>query len=139
VDNTCRVTVGRLLEIRILGGFSSEADVDAQIARVRAAMSTVPVGERVVIAADWRQVPVMPASVAARAQALLTTTSERIERSGILAKPDAPTALMQFFRLVRESQHPSRQVLTSVEQLVTWLRPVLTAAELERLGAFLQE
>jgi precorrin isomerase len=139
VENTCRVTVGRLMEIRILAGFATEADIDAQIERVKAAMTRVPVGERVVIAADWRQVPIMPAPVAARAHALLTTTSDRIERSGILAMPDSPTALMQFFRLVRESQHPSRTVVTSVDQLVSWLRPLLTAPELTRLNAFLLE
>jgi len=127
------------MEIRIHAGFGTEADVDAQIDRVKSAMMTVPVGERVVIAADWRKVSIMPTPVAERALRLLTTTSDRIERSGILAAPDSPTAVMQFFRLVRESQHPSRKVVTSNEELVAWLGPLLTPPERERLDAFLRE
>ncbi len=90
------------MEIRILAGFGSEADVDAQIARVKATVAVLPPDRRVVIAADWRRVPIMAGRVAERALSLLTTTSERIERSGILAAADSATTLMQFFRLVRE-------------------------------------
>lgn len=139
MENTCRVTVGRLMEIRILAGFSSEADIDAQIARVKATMAGVPAGTRVVIAADWRHLPVMSERVAARAANLLTTTSDRIERSGILAMADSPTALMQFFRLVRESEHPSRRVVTSIPELESWLMPLLTPAETRRLVEFVHE
>jgi hypothetical protein len=139
VENFCRVKVGRLMEIRIGAGFTSEADVDAQIGRVRATMSSIPTYINVVIAADWRRVNIMPESVAARALRLLTTTSDRIERSGILASPDSPTAVMQFFRLVRESQHPSRKVVTTLNDMESWLTPVLTAVEAQRLREFLNE
>jgi hypothetical protein len=53
------------MEIRIEAGFHSEADVDAQIGRVRGAMAEVPEGRRVVIVADWRKVPIMPAPAGA--------------------------------------------------------------------------
>jgi hypothetical protein len=139
VENFCRMKVGRLMETRIGAGFFTEADVDAQIGRVRATMSSIPTYINVVIAADWRNVPVMPENVAARALKLLTTTSDRIERSGILALPDSPTAIMQLFRLVRESQHPSRKVVTSADELESWLTPVLNAAETRRLREFLSE
>jgi hypothetical protein len=46
---------------------------------------------------------------------------------------------MQFFRLVRESQHPSRKVVTTQEELEGWLTPVLTPAEARRLREFLSE
>ncbi len=131
--------VGRLLEIRIGAGFPTEAEVDAQIGRVRATMSSIPTYINVVIAADWRNVLIMPENVAARALKLLTITGDRIERSGILALADSPTAMMQFFRLVREAQHPSRKVVTSHEELEGWLTPVLTAAETRRLREFLSE
>jgi len=127
------------MEIRILTGFLSEADVDAQIARVKSAMAAIPAETRVVIAADWRRVQVMSEAVAARAVNLLTTTSDRIERSGILAMPDSPTALMQFFRLVRESEHPRRKVVTSIEELEAWILPLLTPPEIKRLVEFLHE
>jgi len=127
------------MEIRILTGFVSEADIDAQIMRVKSAMATVPADTRVVVAADWRRVPVMSERVAARAVNLLTTTSDRIERSGILAMPDSPTALMQFFRIVRESEHPSRKVVTSIEDLEDWILPLLTPSEIKRLVEFLHE
>ena len=127
------------MEIRIGAGFTSEADVDAQIGRVRALMSSIPPYINVVIAADWRRVNIMPELVAARALKLLTTTSDRIERSGILASSDSPTAVMQFFRLVRESQHPSRKVVTAQDEMDAWLMPVLTAGETRRLSEFLNE
>jgi hypothetical protein len=138
MENSCTVRVGRLMEIRI-HGFLSEADIDAQIARVKSAMVAVSPETRVVIAADWRRLPVMSERVAARAAGLLTTTSARIERSGILAMPDAATALMQFFRLVRESEHPSRKVVTSTAELEEWLLPLLTPSETKRLVEFLHE
>ena len=134
MENFCRVKTGRLMEIRIGAGFASEADVDAQIGRV-----SIPPYINVVIAADWRNVGIMQENVAARALKLLTTTSDRIERSGILASSESPTTVMQFFRLVRESQHPSRKVVTSVQDLEAWLTPVLTAAETRRLREFLSE
>jgi len=139
VENTCTVNVGRLMEIRIGAGFAAEADVDAQIARVRATMGLVPSPVRVVICADWTRLTIMPEAVADRAIKLLTTTSERIERSGILASPDQATALMQFFRLARESQHPSRKVVTSRQELESWLAPVLDVHELRRLREFMAE
>lgn len=127
------------MEIRILAGFGSEADVDAQIARVKATVAVLPPDRRVVIAADWRRVPIMAGRVAERALSLLTTTSERIERSGILAAADSATTLMQFFRLVRESRHPSRKVVTSTVEMESWLLPLLNDAEARRLAEFLQE
>jgi precorrin isomerase len=127
------------MEIRIEAGFHAQADVDAQIARVQSAMAEVSEGERVVIVADWRKVPIMPAPAAERAHKLLTTTSDRIERSGILASPNSPTALMQFFRLVRESEHPSRRVVTSLTELEDWVAPVLSHLELKRMREFLAE
>jgi len=139
MENSCKVTVGRLMEIRLHAGFTSEADVDAQIARVKHAMATVPEGTSVVIAADWRRLGIMSERVAARAVNLLTTSGERIERSGILAVSDAPTAVMQFFRIVRESEHPSRRVVTSIIELEDWLLPVLTPTETKRLVEFLHE
>jgi hypothetical protein len=127
------------MEIRIEAGFHTEADVDAQIERVKTAMAGVPTETRVVIVADWRKVPIMSTAVAQRAHRLLTTTSDRIERSGILAAPDSPTTLMQFFRLVRESEHPSRRVVTSLTELEDWLSPVLSHLEMKRMRDFLAE
>lgn len=125
------------MEIRIAAGFASGADVDAQIERVRRAMSKVPTNVRVVIAADWRKLTIMPKPLAERAVKLLTTTSERIERSGILASPTSPTALMQFFRIVQESHHPSRKVVTSERELEAWLFDLLTPEELVRYRTFI--
>lgn len=127
------------MEIRIEAGFHSEADVDTQIERVKKAMSELAPDVHVVIVADWRRVPIMPPAAAARARLLLTTTSERIERSGILASQSSAAALLQFFRLVKESRHPNRKVLTTPEELEQWLKPLLTEAERNRLREFLSE
>jgi hypothetical protein len=125
------------MEIRIAAGFATESDVDAQIERVKRAMSKLPSTVRVVIAADWRRLTIMAKPVAERAVKLLTTTSGRIERSGILASPGSATTLMQFFRIVQESHHPSRKVVTSEAELEGWLEPVLTPEELVRYRTFI--
>jgi hypothetical protein len=125
------------MEIRIAAGFATEADIDAQIERVKRAMMKLAPGVKVVIAADWRHLTVMPMPVAERAIKLLTTTSDRIERSGILASPESATALMQFFRIVQEAHHPSRKVLTSEAELEAWLDPLLTPEELVRYRTFI--
>lgn len=125
------------MEIRIAAGFGTEADIDAQIERVKRAMVKLPSNVTVVIAADWRRLTIMPKPVAERAVKLLTTTSDRIERSGILASPGSATALMQFFRIVQESHHPSRKVVTSEADLEGWLAPVLSPPELARFRTFL--
>jgi hypothetical protein len=127
------------MEIRISAGFTSEADVDAQIERVKRAMSKLPSNAKVIIAADWRKLTIMPKPVAERAVKLLTTTSDRIERSGILASATSPTALMQFFRIVQESHHPSRKVVTSESELEGWLEPLLTPEELVRYRTFISD
>jgi hypothetical protein len=125
------------MEIRIAAGFGTEADIDAQIERVKRAIGKLPPTVNVVIAADWRKLTIMPKPVAERAIKLLTTTSDRIERSGILASDNSPTALMQFFRIVQQSHHPSRKVVTSESELEEWLEPVLTAPERARCSLFL--
>jgi hypothetical protein len=125
------------MEIRIAAGFATEADVDAQIERVKRAMAKLPSNVNVVIAADWRKLTIMPKPVAERAIKLLTTTSDRIERSGILASDTSATTLMQFFRIVQESHHPSRKVVTSEAEFEEWLEPVLTPAERARCTLFL--
>lgn len=126
------------MEIRIAAGFATEADVDAQIDRVKRTMGKLPPSVNVVIAADWRKLTIMPRPVAERAVKLLTTTSDRIERSGILASPGSPTALMQFFRIVQESLHPSRKVVTSESELEAWIGSALTPQELARFRAFIK-
>jgi hypothetical protein len=125
------------MEIRIAAGFSTEADIDAQIDRVKRAMVKLPSNVRVIIAADWRKLTIMPKPVAERAVKLLTTTSDRIERSGILASPTSATTLMQFFRIVQESHHPSRKVVTSEAELEEWVGPMLTPEELVRYRTFI--
>jgi hypothetical protein len=69
--NTCEVVVGRLLEIRVAAGYRTVADVDEMIAMIRESVSKLPSATKVVIAADWRAVQVMPPDTAARAREML--------------------------------------------------------------------
>jgi hypothetical protein len=136
--NSCAVRVGRLMEIKVDRGYNSAEDVDQMIGFIREALSTLPASQQVVVAADWRGTTLMSPAAAERAHVMLTTVNDRIERSGILASPNSPVAVLQFVRLVRESHHPSRRIVYQPSELEAWLGPVLTPAEADRLAMFLR-
>lgn len=134
--NTCEVKVGRLLEIRVSAGYRSVADVDAMIEMIADRVAATP-GDTIVIAADWRPIRLMSAAASDRALAMLTRWSPRIERSAILTSSASPTAVMQFFRLVRASGHPARRIFGDSLEMRAWLDEVLSPVESERLRRFL--
>lgn len=135
--NTCELNVGRLIEITVDGGYHAPADVDAMIAMIGAAMARIPASTKAVIVADWRGVHLMPPDTAARAHTMLTAVSPRVERSAILVSTTSSMEMLQFVRLVRESQHPSRRIFDTTASLGAWLREVLVPLEVARLSAFL--
>jgi len=135
--NTCELTIGKLVEIRVDAGYHAPADVDAMIALMSHVLGSLPAHERIIIAADWRRCNVFAPSTADRALGMLTRNNPRLLRSGILIRPDSPMALMQVMRLVGDAQSPDRRVVTSTEALITWLSPVTTPKELARLKVFL--
>ena len=137
IANTCEVRVGRLMEITVDAGYGSAADVDAMIAMIGARFASLPPAATAVIAADWRGVHLMAPETSERAHAMLTARNPRIERSAILVSSLSSIELLQFIRIVREGQHPSRRIFDGTRPMLGWLGEVLTAAEGARLATFL--
>jgi hypothetical protein len=135
--NTCEVRVGRLMEIRVDHGFHSIADVERMDVTIGAAFSKVPANTSVVIAADWRRTQLMADGASDRFGKMIGSYNARIQRSGILANPDSPVSVLQFMRVVRESNHPHRKLFHDVSALVGYLEDLLTPPELARLREFL--
>lgn len=135
-DNTCEIRVGRLLEIRV-EAYRTVADVEAMMRSIGGRILTLPLGQRPVIAADWRPVTIFSQDVAEIATTMLTTFNPRVERSGILIGQGHPTTLLQTMRIVRDACHPMRRVFDSPDEMKAWLGEVLSPAELARLEEFL--
>lgn len=138
--NIYRIVVGRLLEVRIHAAVLTPADVDTWFNGVGAAMSKVPRGQRVVVAADWRHCPLMSDDAAARAAARLTAVNPGVERSAALAPTDSALTVLQFLHLCRDT-NPSgnRRMFTDPGEMAGWLGQQLTDLERSRLYAFLDE
>ncbi len=135
--NECRIVVGRLLEIDLQLGYRSTSDVDAVKARMTALFAQLPPGQRVVIAADWRDCQVLAPPVSEAVLEMLTRTSPQVERSALLHGWAHPTSVLQLFRLVKESAVEVRRLFTDMAELQDWLDEVLTSEERARLRTFL--
>jgi hypothetical protein len=137
--NIYRVTVGRLVEVRLDSGIRTAGDVDAWFDGFGAAVNMLAPGVRAVVMADWRSCPLLSSEASERARTRLRQTNPRVERSAALVFPDSATTVLQFLRLCRDSGNPHRRLFTDIDPMVDWLGEVLTRAEQQRLGDFLQE
>ena len=137
--NTASLTVGRLLEVRADAGYRTPADVDAIFAAIAGEAAKVPAGTRHVTVVDWRGCPLMSPEAAAHMLKKIASVNSRTERSAALASEDAPIAVLQFVRLIRDANLPDRKLFLHPGELRAWLSPVLTAPEQARLKAFLAE
>jgi hypothetical protein len=136
-DNTCEIRVGRLMEIRLLHGYNTLADVETMRERISQAFATLPASQSVVIAADWRYCRLMGAEASDHVGKMIGSFNARIERSGTVTSPDSPVAVLQFLRVIRESKHPGRKLFQNVSELSEYLGELLTPAEQARLAQFL--
>jgi hypothetical protein len=137
MGNTCELTVGRLLEIRVADGYKSVADVDHMIHMIQKSFAALKPEGKIVIAADWRAVQMMSPDTAARAREMLAGVNPRVIRSSILTLPENPLTNLQVVRLIREAENTARRHFSEPRALVTWLAEILTPAEVQRLRAFL--
>jgi len=137
--NTARIVVGRLLEIRAAAGYRSVADVDALFAQVGAEIAKLPPGTRHVTVVDWRFCPVMSPAAAEYLTAQMAGKNSSTERSAALARQDAPIAVLQFVRVIREANNPARRLFFEEDEVYAWLSEVLSPAERGRLREFLNE
>lgn len=137
-QNTCRVRTGRLLEIDVAAGYERVEDLEQMTRMIQAAVAAVSEPTQLVIAADWRPCKLFTPEVAARAVDMLTRTSHRIARSGILHSSDQATSVLQVFRLVKEARQEHRRLFTDVNQMESWLSELLDEEEKQRLHTFLR-
>ena len=137
--NTCEITVGCLMEIRVAASYRCVADVDHMIDMMNLCFDRLKPGDRVVIAADWRAVSVMSPDTAARAREMLAGCNPRVLRSSILVQPDSAMTGLQVLRLVREAENDHRRHFTSAAAQCEWLSDVLDVREMARVRRFLGE
>lgn len=137
--NTAKVRVGRLLEIRADAGYRTAADVDALFQAIHQQLGALPPEARHVTVVDWRRCPLMSPEAAQRIASSMSETNARTERSAALASQNAPVAVLQFLRVIREAGLPDRKLFFDEAELVTWLSEVLSPAEMQRLRAFLND
>jgi hypothetical protein len=138
-QNTARLSVGRLLEIRADAGYRTAADVDLLFDELEREVARLPPETHHVTVVDWRQCPLMAPEAAERIGARIAGTNARTERSAALVSPDAPVAVLQFLRLIREAGLPTRRLFFDAREMQQWLDEVLTPAEAARLSAFVEE
>lgn len=137
--NTAKISVGRLLEIRADAGYKTRADVDALFEILGKEIAKLPPDTHHVTVVDWRRCPLMAPEAAERIAARISDTNARTLRSAALASPDAPVAVLQFLRVIREAGLPDRKLFFSAAELVDWLKETLTPEETRRLRDFLLE
>jgi hypothetical protein len=79
----------------------------------------------------------MDAEAAQQLAAGIRSTNPRVERSGALLPINSSVAMLQFTRILRESNNPKRRGFTDPHNLVAWLSEVLTPDEIARLETFI--
>lgn len=137
--NTARLKVGRLLEIRADAGYRTAADVDVLFDTIDREVARLPHDEQHVTVVDWRRCPVMAPEAAARIAARIANMNARTERSAALASSEAPVAVLQFLRVIREAGLPTRKLFFDAQEMRLWVSEVLTPAEAARLAQFIEE
>lgn len=135
--NSARLHVGRLVEIRADRGYRSIADVDDIFAQIARLIPNLPAEGKAVIVTDWRRCGIMSKEASEYILPKITATNSLVIRSAAITSRGSPTTVMQFARIIRESQHQDRRIFFETEELVTWLDEVLVPAEQARLRAFL--
>jgi hypothetical protein len=138
-QNTAELRVGRLLEVRPAAGYANVAAVDVLFDALEQQTRNVPTEVRLVAAVDWRFCPLMSPEAAQRVSQRIAANNLRTERSAALVDSDAPIAVLQFLRVIRESNFPDRKLFFKQIELVSYLTDLLTFEELARLHAFLAE
>jgi hypothetical protein len=88
---------------------------------------------------DWRHCPLMAPEAAEFLIARMVAVNPGTERSAAISRQDAPVAVLQFLRLIRDAGFSDRRLFFSEDELCSWLGEVLSSAESMRLRAFLRE
>jgi len=138
-QNTASITVGRLLEVRANAGYRTPADVDAIFEAIGRELSKLPAEAHHVAVVDWRYCPLMSPEAAEHMAKKIASVNSSTARSAAFARDDAPLAVLQFVRLIRDANLPDRKLFVHGAELYAWLAEVLTLEERVRLRVFLAE
>ena len=107
-ENTC-VLRGRVLLVRVDTGYRTVAQVNDMEAVMHQEMKRLPSGERCVVAADWRAVPIFSPETADRIQQMFRAISVYISRSGVLTARENALGSLQANRIISESVDGNRR------------------------------
>jgi hypothetical protein len=128
-----------LLEVRVAAGYRSEGDVAAVFQQVGREVAKLPPGIKHVTIVDWRHCPLMAPEAADFLTTSMAGVNPGTERSAAIARQDAPVAVLQFLRLIRDADFCDRRLFFAEDEVCSWLGEVLSPAERTRLRAFLRE
>jgi len=123
--------VGRLVEARGRGPLPYDEFVTFRSA-FQEKIARLPPGTKFVAVGDLREMDELAADVAPVVLGMLKADNPRIERSAHLVTQNTAFAA-QYEKIVGATKHPLRQVFFAAEELIDWLKPVLTEPELDRL------
>jgi hypothetical protein len=126
---------GRLVEVKLASPLTIE-EVQRFVQEHLAIMRKIP-GKYIGVV-DLLEAYVFPPAVAEALIQLLSGAASHVERTAILIGESATFAL-QVERAIRSSSNENRHAFRRPEELVTWLRQVLTIPERARLDVFMHE
>ncbi len=134
---TLEMKVGRLVETRVVGTLDAEQVRDLFSAML-ALVPRLPPGGKVLSCTDLRAARPMPIDVAEQMGRILIGTATRLDREAVLLGGDR-VVKMQIERLEQETRSPARRACYDEAQVLEWLRPSASAAELARARRFLTD
>ncbi|WP_394838391.1 hypothetical protein LVJ94_15930 [Pendulispora rubella] len=127
--------VGRLIELTVETPVSVD---EANRAFVDTRNLVQGLRTKVVTACDLMGADIFAPEVSDKLTHLMRSDNPHVERSAYLVS-DAPTFSLQFMRMIREAGNPARRIFRRRAEMESWLAPVLTLDERERLHTFLDE
>lgn len=140
VRNSCGISVGRLLEVRVLAGYRTSAEVEDFVDQLRLQLArlTQP-RQRAVVVSDWRFCPPLSDEIARLLLDKAAGSTPRIQAIAMLVSKESASDVVQVLRATCETKNPSRRLFFDNTELTSWVHPFLTGAEFRRLRVFLDE
>lgn len=129
IERAGRVVMGRIV------AFDDDADAQRYCDEWRRRADEVH--GRILVCADYREVPVFSPAAAEALKALMNGLNTRVERSAMLIDARHATHALQVNRLARETHHEARRRFADAAELTAWLGEVCVPSERAAVAAFL--
>ena len=134
--NTIKVTVGRLMEVRLY--CLSASDIEEFVPAITKARLQA-ISDGVVAIVDMRPTAAITPEFVDRATQLMQRWNLGVVRVAILLPTKAPSAAAQIGGMLRAANNPNRRLFADAADAAGWLGEVLTASERKRLTEFIGE